>query len=436
MGWPDRAGLDRAGGMLERWRQKREKTSDFKLQLLLQGLAENKAEGELEKSRDYDLKTYQTREAASLEKYNAQQAARLKSSAQTFDLQQKAREEQAARIWGQQRSEARQGSQEGAANAAALARRPGYLELLASLTPAELKIRADKNFDQRPVQMQDGQPVPGRSVEEMLAEVAALQTKKSQEKDVATAISDQRAAYLLRTKLSNMTPAELNLRNRRAAGDERPEELIAQEYQAALNRANELKMAQNEVQMEEARLSGLEQVVENFTGVPGATAAGMNRPGSLAAYAAAEFAGVLEDTILGGMSFVADDQGIVTFDPDATDMSWIENQTVGEEIDKFSEIEVVEDFFSPSAIRNANYADSRQIIMEAGFGKAMGQLEVQIEKDTAEAEETYKYIENGNDMMAILLILGGADGYKRRSRVLAGMISAKLNPGAGGALGN
>jgi len=67
MGWPDRAGLDRAGGMLERWRQKREKTSDFKLQLLLQGLAENKAAEELEKSRAYDLKTYEAQQEAQRE---------------------------------------------------------------------------------------------------------------------------------------------------------------------------------------------------------------------------------------------------------------------------------------------------------------------------------------------------------------------------------
>jgi hypothetical protein len=66
MNWPDRAGLDRAGGMLERWRQKREKTSDFKLQLLLQGLAENKAAEELKKSRAYDLTTYEAQQAAQL----------------------------------------------------------------------------------------------------------------------------------------------------------------------------------------------------------------------------------------------------------------------------------------------------------------------------------------------------------------------------------
>lgn len=79
MNWPDRAGLDRAGGMLERWRQKREKTSDFKLQLLLQGLAENKAAEELEKSRDYDLETYEAQQKAQREAselLHTQQAAK------------------------------------------------------------------------------------------------------------------------------------------------------------------------------------------------------------------------------------------------------------------------------------------------------------------------------------------------------------------------
>lgn len=67
MGWPDRAGLDRAGGMLERWRQKREKTSDFKLQLLLQGLADQKAKKDLDDARAYDLTTYEARQKAQRE---------------------------------------------------------------------------------------------------------------------------------------------------------------------------------------------------------------------------------------------------------------------------------------------------------------------------------------------------------------------------------
>lgn len=412
--------------MLETWSKERQKTSDFKLQLLLQGLADKKAEEELRKSREYEKDLYQTREDAALNKQKQRDAAAV--------ITQAARDEEIlkrqAQTWDQQQGVRDATTTRGIINQLVPGKQKAFAENWQNMTWQERQKEIDDGYPSwTRYQGAMGKPLGpdrgGRTIPE-IADFLENYVEDELVLDEATRQAKrQNVARTITAEQANEDYATSYIRQRRALGDKRPEPALRQEALAISNRQIDMDAAKYRSEMGEIEDENREKARLNtsLASLFGITKSGMTSPGSKDAYRAAQIANVASTDILDSASF--------------GDTSKTFSQAVKEGPTKrmledaaglFPTLSGAEELFSKASLKNPEMADARNMVIDAAFSDDLGRLRVNIGANMEEVKNNYLNMANGNQMLAILSMMDAPTpvGQGIRRRILAGMISFRL----------